>query len=170
MQDLNDRTLAFVAMMGLTVVLTFGAGCRQAPEAHFELNGIEVSTQTAEKDRLKSTEQWVSIVHTNLFQTGLPANELFDITQTFSSIGDQEIAREVLLSNFFNDPAVQMPTAETMHADLNGFIDETYARFFVRLPTAAERAYLRNFLENHPGMTPELVYMSFALSEEYLYY
>lgn len=144
--------------------------CRPEPKTHFELNGIEVTTQTAVKDRLKTPEQWVSIVYTNLFQAALPANELFDVSQVFSSIGDKDIAREVLLSNFFNTEGVELPTLQEMQADPDAFINETYLRFFVRLPTAAERTYVRNFLDNHPGMTPELVYMSFALSEEYLYY
>lgn len=163
MRDLNKST--WLLLLGVGAI-----GCRPDPQTHFELNGIEVSTQTAVKDRLKSPEQWVSIVYTNLFQAALPANELFDVSQVFSSIGDQEIAREVLLSNFFNSDEVQLPTPEEMQANPDAFIDETYLRFFVRLPTAAERTYVRNFLDNHPGMTPELVYMSFALSEEYLYY
>lgn len=154
------------ALAGLLLAM----GCRPEPEVRFELNGIEVSPQTAVKDRLKSPEQWISIVHTNLFQTAMPANELFDVTEVFSSIGDQEIAREVLLSNFFNEPGVTLPTMEELQADPDAFIDETYVRFFVRLPSVAERTYLRNFIDNHPGMTPELIYMSFALSEEYLYY
>lgn len=164
MRDLN-KSAWLLLLLGVGAI-----GCRPDPQTHFELNGIEVSTQTAVKDRLKSPEQWVSIVYTNLFQAALPANELFDVSQVFSSIGDQEIAREVLLSNFFNSDEVQLPTPEEMQANPDAFIDETYLRFFVRLPTAAERTYVRNFLDNHPGMTPELVYMSFALSEEYLYY
>lgn len=154
----------------LALLLLLAMGCKPEPQTRFELNGIEVTTQSAVKDRLKTPEQWVSIVYTNLFQAALPANELFDVGQVFSSIGDQDVAREVLLSNFFNAEDVQLPTTEEMQADPDAFINETYLRFFVRLPSAAERAYVRNFLDNHPGMTPELVYMSFALSEEYLYY
>lgn len=161
-----QASIKFWALAGLLLAM----GCRQEPDVRFELNGIEVSPQTAVKDRLKSPEQWISIVHTNLFQTAMPANELFDVTEVFSSIGDQEIAREVLLSNFFNEPDVTLPTMEELQADPDAFIDETYVRFFVRLPSVAERTYLRNFIDNHPGMTPELIYMSFALSEEYLYY
>jgi hypothetical protein len=161
-----QASIKFLALAGLMLAM----GCRPEPDVRFELNGIEVSPQSAVKDRLKSPEQWISIVHTNLFQTAMPANELFDVTEVFSSIGDQEIAREVLLSNFFNEPDVTLPTMEALQADPDAFIDETYVRFFVRLPSVAERTYLRNFIDNHPGMTPELIYMSFALSEEYLYY
>ena len=100
----------------------------------------------------------------------MPANDLYNVARVFESIGDQSIAREVLLSNFFNQPDLTLtPTAE-MLADPDAFIDATYLRFFTRFPTQAERTFVRAFIQNNPGMTPELVYMSFALSEEYRYY
>ena len=61
-------------------------------------------------------------------------------------------------------------TRDEMLDDVEGFIDETYLRFYTRFPTQAERTYVREFILNNPGMTPELVYMSFALSDEYRYY
>ncbi len=86
------------------------------------------------------------------------------------SIGDQELAREVLISNLFNTSSVQLPSQEEMMADLDGFIEETYKRFFVRLPSEGEKTWVKNFISNNPYMSPELVYFSFALSNEYLYY
>ncbi len=151
----------------------FGAilsGCRPEPEVSFELQGLEVTPGFAVKDRLKTNEQWVAIVHTNLFQAGMPANDLYNAARVFESIGDQSIAREVLLSNFFNQPDLNLLSREEMLDNLEAFIDETYVRFFTRYPTQAERTYVREFILNNPGMTPELVYMSFALSDEYRYY
>ncbi len=151
----------------------FGAvlsGCRPEPEVSFELQGLEVTPGFAVKDRLKTNEQWVAIVHTNLFQAGMPANDLYNAARVFESIGDQSIAREVLLSNFFNQPDLNLLSREEMLENLEAFIDETYVRFFTRYPTQAERTYVREFILNNPGMTPELVYMSFALSDEYRYY
>jgi hypothetical protein len=151
----------------------FGAilsGCRPEPEVSFELQGLEVTPGFAVKDRLKTNEQWVAIVHTNLFQAGMPANDLYNAARVFESIGDQSIAREVLLSNFFNQPDLDLLSREEMLDNLEAFIDETYVRFFTRYPTQAERTYVREFILNNPGMTPELVYMSFALSDEYRYY
>lgn len=164
----NTSSLVFWAVISLVVWSV--AGCRPEPESHFILQGLEVTPGLADKDRLKTNEQWVAIVHTNLFQTGIPANKLFDVSQVFESIGDQDIAREVLLSNFFNQSDIVLPSVESMSQAPDAFIDETYLRFFTRFPSQAERAYLREFLANNPGMTPELVYMSFALSEEYRYY
>jgi hypothetical protein len=57
-----------------------------------------------------------------------------------------------------------------MNADIDTFIDDTYVRFYVRFPTEAEKTYVRNFIQSNPYMTPELVYFSFALSDEYMFY
>ncbi|MDC1486585.1 hypothetical protein N8134_03515 [Flavobacteriales bacterium] len=156
--------------MLLVVCALASSGCRPEPEVSFELQGLEVTPGFADKDRLKTNEQWVAIVHTNLFQTGMPANDLYNVARVFESIGDQSIAREVLLSNFFNQPDLTLTPTDEMLADPDAFIDATYLRFYTRFPTQAERTFVREFILNNPGMTPELVYMSFGLSEEYRYY
>jgi uncharacterized protein YecE (DUF72 family) len=112
----------------------------------------------------------VAILHANLFQLALSANELYDIAQCIESIGDKEVAREVVISNFMNKPGVQLPTDSAMHADIDKFIVETYERFLVREPSEAEITYFKNFILSDPNVTPELVYFSFALSNEYLFY
>lgn len=157
------KFLAAVAVMAL-------AACERPTEAHYVLEDYGVEAASAGKDRAKSPEQWVSIVYTNLFQTGLPANDQFDIAEVFESIGDQDVAREVILSNFFNEDGVMLPSAAEMHANPDAFIEETYIRFFVRQPTTAERTFMRGFLAENPELTPELVYLAFGLSEEYQYY
>jgi hypothetical protein len=80
------------------------------------------------------------------------------------------LAREVIISNFMNRPQVQLPTNAEMRADLDGFITETYNRFLVRNPTEAERQWFKNYISTHPNVTPELVYFSFSLTDEYLFY
>jgi len=159
--------VAAIASVALAAVL---ASCKKDPEVMYEINPVELYSNAAEKDKLKSSEQFISILFTNLFQQALSSNQIFEITQCLESIGDKELAREVLISNFFNASGVIMPTEEQMDANMDGFLDDTYTRFFVRLPSEAERTWMRNFIQNNPFMTPELVYFSFALSNEYLYY
>ena len=154
----------------ILLIAIAAVSCRPEPEVSFELQGLEVTPGFAVKDRLKTNEQWVAIVHTNLFQSAMSANDLYNAARVFESIGDQSLAREVLLSNFFNQPDLNLLTREEMVANLDAFLDETYLRFYTRFPTQAERTYVREFILNNPGMTPELVYMSFALSDEYRYY
>jgi hypothetical protein len=169
----TNSTLALPSATGVMVAaLTAGVltGCKKDQDLLYELNPVTLYNGSAEKDKLKTNEQYVSILFTNLFQTGISSEAVFELNQCLMSIGDQEFGREVLISNFFNQVGVQMPTVEEMNSDMETFIEETYKRFFVRIPSEAEKTWVKNFIQSNPYMTPELVYFSFALSNEYLYY
>lgn len=145
------------------------AACKK--EEHlYVVNNVDLYPSSADKDKLKTNEQYVAILHANLFQTALSANELFEIGQCIESIGDKELAREVIISNFMNKPGVIMPEDSVMRNDIDAFTIASYNRFLVRHPTEAEKTWFRNYIETDPNVTPELVYFSFALSNEYLFY
>lgn len=167
---MNLRDLNKIKYGVLTACLLMAVACKKEPEPLFILNDVELYPNNAGKDKLKTNEQYVAILHANLFQTALSANEIFEINNCIESIGDKELAREVIISNFMNDEDVQIPSVEAMEADINAFITETYVRFFVRYPSEAEKTYLRNFIQGNPYVTPEIVYFSFALSNEYMFY
>ena len=114
--------------------------------------------------------QYISILYANLFQTALSSNELVEITNCIESIGDKEVAHEIVLSNFMNSQQVLIPSDSLMRSDLNHFIEETYKRFYVRDITEAERKFFIDFFESNPGVSSEMVYMAFALSNEYQFY
>jgi hypothetical protein len=164
MQDLTKYGISLLLCIALLV------SCKPEPEASFILNDVELYPSSAGKTKEKTNEQFVAILHANLFQTALSANDVYDVNRCIESIGDKELAREVIISNFMNDPAVQLPSVEEMNADIEQFIEDTYVRFYVRFPTEAEKTYMKNFIENNPYVTPEIVYFSFALSDEYMYY
>ena len=124
----------------------------------------------ANKNKLKSVSQYISIVYANLFQKALSSNELVEITRCIESIGDKQVAHEIVLSNFMNKPDVIIPSDSLMRADLDFFLEETYKRFFVRDITEAEREFFLNYLNANPNVSSEMVYMSFALSNEYQFY
>lgn len=152
----------------LFLVLTFFACKKEDPV--YQINEVHSTPYNANKNKLKSTYQYILIMYANLFQKALSPNELVEITRCIESIGDKQIAHEVILSNFMNKAGVVLPSDSLMHADLGLFIEETYKRFFVRDITEAERTYFINFFETHPNVTPEMVYMAFSLSNEYQYY
>jgi len=158
-------TLPTLLLAGL-LVLT--GGCRKDPI--YELNDIGLLPPSANKDREKTHEQFMAVLHANLFQSALSANELFQLARCIESIGDKELAREVIISNFMNKPGVIIPSDEEMHADIDAFIIATYERFLVRLPTEAEKTWFRNYIQTDPNVSAELVYFSFAMSNEYLFY
>jgi len=136
----------------------------------YELEPVDLAQYSGNKEREKTNQEYAAILHANLFQTALSPGDLYKIDQCIQSIGDKQLAREVIISNFMNKPGVIIPTPEEMHADVNGFITATYNRFLVRNPTEAEKTWFRNTITADPYVTPELIYFSFALSEEYLFY
>lgn len=148
--------------------------CRKEESRVFDVNEVALLPPSSGKTKLKTDEQYVAILHANLFQTALSANQIFDISQCMESIGDKELAREIVISNFMNKPGTIIPSKLQMASDVDKFIVDTYNRFLIRNPTEAEKTYFNNYITAHitPADTllPELIYVSFALSNEYMYY
>lgn len=142
----------------------------QKDDIVYDINQLQSSSYNANKNKLKSVSQYISIVYANLFQKALSSNELVEITRCIESIGDKQVAHEIVLSNFMNKSDVIIPSDSLMRADLDLFLEETYKRFFVRNITEAEREFFLNYLNANPNVSCEMVYMSFALSNEYQFY
>ena len=149
--------------------LLFSA-CKKEEEIIYDVNQVNANSYNSGKDKLKSISQYISILYANLFQKALSANELVEISNCIMSIGDKEVANEIILSNFMNKTGVIMPSDSLMRADLDTFLEETYNRFFIRNITEAEREFFKNFLETNPDVSVEMVYTAFSLSNEYQFY
>lgn len=157
-----------VVLCLLAVVLL--GSCRRDEYLIYEVDLVPVQGVNYGKNKQKTTEQYIAILHANLFQRALSANQQVEISNLIESIGDKQVAFEMVVSNFMNRPDVIIPSMQEMRADVDGFITATYRRFLIRLPTEAEKAWFRNFIETNTFVTPELVYLSFALCDEYQYY
>ncbi|MEZ4688367.1 MAG: hypothetical protein R3B47_20595 [Bacteroidia bacterium] len=136
----------------------------------YDVNTVDVLGPGVEKGKEKTIDQFLSILHANLFQKAISPDEMVEIRRLIESIGDKELALEIVISNFMNRPDVVLPTDEYMRENIPAFIEETYERFFVRPPTEAEKTFIVNMIENDPNFSAEMVYFSFALSEEYRFY
>ena len=145
------------------------AACKEKTY-YYEVNDIEVLPNNADKDKQKSQEQFINIAYANLFQQPLSSNELVDLSQLVTSIGDKQVAFEAIIAKMIGDPDVALPSEQEMRSDVEAFVIETYKRFFVRLPTEAEKTFFVNFIESHPNLTPEHLYFTFATCNEYYYY
>lgn len=143
--------------------------CRNK-EKVYEINTVISNPVNTGKIKLKTTEQYISILYANLFQKALSANKLVEISECIQSIGDQEIAHEVIISNFLNDPDIIIPTRAEMNINVDDFLEETYHRFYVRDITEAEKMYWKNIITANDSINPEMIYYAFALSDEYQYY
>lgn len=161
--------------------------CRKEPIWQYEVNPQTEGAPTAGKDKLKTPEQYAAILHVNLYNKPMTADDLYDLSRIYLSIGDKEIAREVIIANFMNDnyagsyaylmgyPVIKPTDAEWANlrkneTELTKFITQTYERFFLRQPTQAELTFQREWIGTHPNLTPDKYYFSFAIANEYQFY
>ena len=138
----------------------------------FEINEVKLYPSASAKLKEKTESQWIAVAYTNLFQQALSAGDIYRAGQCITSIGDKELAREVIISNFMNStsPLPVIPTDSDMRGNVDKFILDTYERFLIRRPTEGEKQYFRNEINNNPTRSVEIIYFSFALSNEYLFY
>lgn len=136
----------------------------------YEVGGTEIYQSNIEKTKQKSTLQYVSILYANLYQTAIAQEQLAQLGELRTAIGDKSVADDLILSGFVNNPNVIIPSNADMRADVDQFVEEVYLRFFLRKPTAYEAYFLKNEIEEDANLTPQLIYTSFALSNEYQYY
>ena len=155
---------------GLFAMVFFLMGsCTQDIYEIYEINDIEVLPVNAYKNKAKTDAQYVSILYTNFFQVPIGPNNLLQALEAIRSIGDKQIAYDMLVSKYLNQSTV-IPSKEEMDADPESFVRGTYTRFYTRQPTEAELAWMLNFLQSNPDMTPDLFYFAFATSNEHYYY
>jgi len=135
----------------------------------YEVNSIEVLPINALKNKAKTDAQYISILYTNYFQTPIGPNKLLQALDAIRSIGDKQVAYDMIVSKYLNATPV-IPIKEEMDADHESFIRNTYVRFLTRQPTEAELAWMLNYLKSNPNLTPDLVYLAFSTSNEHYYY
>jgi hypothetical protein len=152
------------------MMLCLVPSCTKEKDVIYGLIDQDVIPPNARKKKLKSDSQYVAILYVNMFQRALSYNQLVSIGRVIQSIGDRFLAYELLVSNMMNEQDIIFPTYNEMVADFDFFINESYNRFFIRDATELEMEWWRNYLQNNPQVTPEHVYVAFAISDEYNFY
>ncbi len=147
-------------------------GCKQEKEYQyvFEVNEENLYLSNVEKTKQKTPEQYISILYSNLFSTTVPQQDLSQLAEVRVSIGDKQMADEMILNDFVNSGNASTPTNQEMRASIDQFIEDTYIRFFLRKPSPYEVLELKQEIEGDAELTPEMIYQAFALSNEYKFY
>ena len=136
----------------------------------YGIEDVEITPVNSTKDKPKTHSQYISILYANMFQKAIGPNQMLEALNAIESIGDKQVAYDMLVSKYMNDPDVKIPSVESMRANPEAFVRETYTRFLVRQPTEAELQWMINYIDSRPSLTPELVYFSFATSNEHAHY
>jgi len=144
--------------------------CKKDRRVNYEVVSQTANDIVIDKNKAKTETQYISILYANLFQKALPINELVRTQNVIQSVGDRALVYEIILSNYMNLTGVVMPTDTEMKANPEQFIIDTYKQFYLRIPSELEKNFFLNYFEANPNVTPELVFTSFAASDEYLFY
>jgi hypothetical protein len=150
--------------------MIFNVFCTKEIHVNYQVNSAYIYESKAQKFKNKNEAEYISILYTSLYQKAIDPMELFQAQSVLYSIGDQNVAKEMLLSGYFNNPKIIIPSNAEMRKDISIFIDETYKRFYLRYPSEAEKAYFTNYIKNNPEVTVELIYTAFSTSDEYSFY
>lgn len=154
----------------LVFILNLSIGCTKERIINYGVQTTSVVEDKSKKTKEKNDAEFVSILYTNLYQTAISPNQLYKTQNVIYSIGDQDVAHEMLLSNYFNTSGITIPSNNEMKTSIDDFIVNTYKRFYLRYPSEGEKAFFKQFISNNTNVTVEMVYTAFACSEEYQYY
>lgn len=136
----------------------------------YNVDTVYVYTSNVEKTKQKTSTQYLSILFADIFQQTIPSNTLADLDELSLALGDKVLANGLVINGFVNFGSAIIPTDAQMRADVDAFVEDTYRRFYLRKPTAYEKHYLVDLINGDAGLTPILIYSSFAESNEYLFY
>ena len=138
----------------------------------FGINDIPVYSSNVEKKKQKTSAQYLSTSYSDLYQSTISSNDLVNLSAILRASGDKIMMSELIINNFLNDQVVQgfLPTQAEMNNDLDSFIKNTYLRFYLREPSELEKYQLKNLIQQDTEITPEMIYLAFASSNEYWFY
>lgn len=165
---MNTHNFKLTLYSALAIILL--VNCTKEKQVTFGVKETAVYDDKSKKTKNKSEAEYISILYTNLYQTPISPTQLYKTQTVLVSIGDRNVANEMLLSNYFNTGTLQIPTNTEMRADLSAFIENTYKRFFLRNPTEGEKVFFKNYINANPSISVEMVYTAFATADEYQYY
>lgn len=146
------------------------ASCQKERDVIYQVNDETIHRDEAANENLKSSIEFISIVHTDLFGTTISQNDLDIISTAYLSFGDKKIIEQLIIKNLLNKPGVQLPTETQMRSDVATFVTNSYRKFFNRNPNEMEAWQLKKMIDDDSGITPEMVYYTFLTSNEYRYY
>ena len=155
--------------MAVMVMMALTFSCAE-PYDVYEIEDLTILPVNSQKTKPKTITQYISILYTNLFQKAIGPNKMLEAQKAILSIGDKQVAFDILVSKYMNDKSVVLPTVDEMRNNTEQFVRDTYKRFLVRQPTEAELKWMINYIESRPQLTPELVYFSFATCNEHFHY
>jgi hypothetical protein len=154
----------------LLIVLTL-VSCKKEKKAVYALNDVNISQNSANKDHLKSTTEFISIAYSDIFGTVITTDKLADLSTMYRAFGDKKLIEEMVIKNFLNESTIQIPQIDrTSEITIQNFVSNSYKKLFNRTPDEYELWFVADMILKDDALTAELIYFSLMTANEYRYY
>ena len=154
----------------LLSVLTL-VSCKKEKKAVYGLNDVNISQNSANKDHLKSTTEFISIAYSDIFGTVITTDKLADLSTIYRAFGDKKLIEEMVIKNFLNESTIQIPQIDrTSEITIQNFVSNSYKKLFNRTPDEYELWFVADMILKDDALTAELIYFSLMTANEYRYY
>jgi len=144
--------------------------CKKHEINQYEINNVNVTSNSGSKNNLKNDLQLISIMYSDLYGNSIPSTTLQNLYNGYISFGDKNIIVEKITQNFLLDPLAVVPSDSIMRLDPDTYITNAYKKFLIRTPSEAELWYIKNTIEQSNNLTSRDVYYAILTSEEYKHY
>ena len=132
---------------------------------------MTIEQNSANKDHLKSTTEFISIAYSDIFGTVVSTNKLTDLTTIYKAFGDKKLIEQMVIKNFLNEPTNLIPVIDTTSVTtIKDFVTDAYKKLYNRNPDEYELWCVTDMITKDNNLTAELVYYSLMTSNEYRYY
>ncbi len=136
----------------------------------FDINSEKIYQSNLDKNKVKTSEQFISTIYSHYFQSTVQLNDLSDLSLLDYAIGDKQLSAEIISNSLLSSSNVIIVSDDEMRLDIESFINDTYLRFYQREPSSYEVFELKKLIESNIDLTPMLIYHAFTTSNEYKFY
>lgn len=156
--------------IGLILAIISLSSCKKEITNQYEINEVTLYSSASEKRNLKSNEQFISVMYSDVFDRTINTTQLNALNTLYTSFGDKSVAIDVLTKSLISNSDAQIPDKTDMLANKEQFIEDLFKRFYIRKPSAQESWFISNEIEKDTALVPLDIVYAMLTSEEYRYY
>lgn len=136
----------------------------------YKIQDVEIMEPGALKPNVKTSTEYISIAYSDVFGSTISTDLLKNLKKNYISFGDVGVTEDLIIRNFLNNSAAQIPSKIDMNNDIKQFVINAYKKVYNRTPNEYEQWFLTNLIQNNSDITPDVVYYSLMTSNEYRQY
>jgi hypothetical protein len=153
-------------LLGCLAILLLATSCQRKTYV-FEVNDQLINTDQINKENFKAELTLLENAWTDLFNANMPGYIQSQVVTDLNSIGDKIVIVDRVLRHMLNRTEANLPANAAMRADLEGFVNNSYLKFYHRQPSPIELFKIKQLIEDDQAFRPEHLWMAILTSNEY---